>query len=262
MYATTDIGKFRSNQEDSVIITSHPKLPECKLIIVADGVGGYKNGELASLQVTRNMLKWFERLTPSDLDDTPENLQEKYITAIQKTNTIICQDPSIKNGGSTFAGALVTNQNTIIANVGDSRGYIYINGELEQITTDHSHTQLLYEKNIIKNRDDMRFHKESNVITQMLGESPIRISSKIIPNNYDKLILLSDGVTDCLSDEQIKIITKSKAPEVLADAIVDTALNTDSIKPVYLENRNYLTEIKGGKDNTTAAILDNINKRR
>ena len=104
----------------------------------------------------------------------------------------------------------------------------------------------------------MRFHARSNEITQCLGGSyPPDVHSGIMSNDsYDMIIIASDGVTDCLSDEQIAVITRNTDDSCVAKQLVKTALEHRSIRPRYLDgDRQYYDSIPGGKDNTTAAVF-------
>ena len=103
----------------------------------------------------------------------------------------------------------------------------------------------------------MRFHKKSNYITNSLGADPEKfyINSYFIDNSsYDHLLLLSDGVTDCLSDNQIMAITKKTPRDKIAAALVDKANITNSHRQ-KTEDDAYYENIWGGKDNTTAAVF-------
>lgn len=260
LYASIDIGNVRKNQEDSVILLQHPNNPDFKMLVVADGMGGLDKGEQVSSFITSNITNWFENL------DSEYFLPENINTLIQNLNMQIQKmNESIYNtyygkAGSTFVGAIVTKNNTIISNVGDSRAYIYANGQLEQITEDDSVAFKEWQKGNIKHKDDIRFYKESNVITSGMGiADTVTPSNCVIPNYcYDTLLLFSDGVTDCLSDRDIMAITENTPKEELASTLVNIA-KTKNSKQNHLDSNLYNSIIKPGKDNTTAAILDKRN---
>ena len=105
----------------------------------------------------------------------------------------------------------------------------------------------------------MRFHYESNKVTQCLGMD--ETYKKMVPNiyfidnsDYDTLILVSDGVTDCLSDDQIMIITTKTSREEIAKALVKSALENDSYRNTKNQEKEFVRTIYAGKDNTTAAV--------
>ena len=252
LYATQDVGKRRNNQEDSVLILTHPDNEQFKILVVADGVGGGYGGEKASNYVVAELSKWFMSL-PADAYYMDENI-EKYLT---KEIMRISDDITSKysgRAGSTLVGAIVTEKRTIIANVGDSRAYTIQNGRLSLVTEDDS---LVYEQlkdqkmgKKIKDSDldDLRFNPTNNIITSSLGFGPLdHVSITTIPNDsYDKLLLFSDGVTDLLSQEEIRVIANSTPRDEITRALVDRALSR-GIKKGSME-------ISAGKDNATAAM--------
>ena len=257
MYAINDVGKKRTNQEDSVLILTHPSNKDFKLLVVSDGMGGHMNGELASGYVVTEMMKWFESLDVSLFEREQElrNLFKEEIIKISKDfYSTYCYKYGRLTPGATFTGAIVGKNKTIVGNVGDSRTYISKNGDLSQVTTDDSLVQILYQSGEIKNKDDMRFHVDSNKVTQHMGQGIMISPDTIFLNNndYDLLMLFSDGITDCLSDNNIKIITKSTPRDLLAKTIIEKAKVTNSVRNDLGEQ--YYNRIEGGKDNESVAI--------
>ena len=254
LFAKSVIGKRRNTQEDSVLLLEHPRNKKFKMLLVADGVGGALNGEKASSYTAKELACWFEKLNYND-DKKQNELLEKLKEKIIEIKVKISKE---KDGrGSTLVCAIVGDDKTLVVSVGDSRAYITKGNQIHQITRDDSYVQMLYEKGYIVTKDDMRFHKRSNYIVNSLGADPdnFYINSYFIDNDsYDKLLLLSDGVTDCLSDNQIMAITKNTPRDKIAAALVDAANTIDS----HRERKNdsaYYDDILAGKDNTTAAVF-------
>lgn len=136
LMATTDIGVRRSTQQDSVLILYYPDNPNYKMLIVADGVGGLKNGHLASSEIVRQMKEWFEALTPDVFKTGNEQL---LCTSWNNALMDINQDIITKFPGSasTFVGGIVGEDTTMIASAGDSRAYaIMSDNQLYQLTSD------------------------------------------------------------------------------------------------------------------------------
>lgn len=261
LYASIDIGNKRTNQEDSVIILNHPQNPNFKMLVVADGMGGQAFGEQASSLITSRITNWFEGLSPQYFaSQNIEYLKQLLNREIQNINQEIYHT---YNGvsASTFVGAIVADGQTVISNVGDSRAYIYSHGELRQLSEDDSLSYNSWKSGIIQQKDDIRFHKLSNMVTKGIGlaEEVIPTTSTISNSDYDTLLLFSDGVTDCLSDQQIMAITRTTPPEDLARALVDAAKNNNS-EQHHLNPEEYANYIAGGKDNTTAAVYDKRSK--
>lgn len=264
MFVSMDIGKHRNNQEDSSLIIEHPLNNKFKFMMVADGMGGADCGEFASNYITNLLVSWFQGLK-KDVFYDKDLMESSFSDILSVCNSNLCYENKRRNlfSGSTFVGALIGKSDTVVANVGDSRAYSYINGNLKRITKDDSYVQSLYDNGTIKYLDDMRFHVASNQIVKYMG-----YDGRLVPNifdisnrNYDYLMLFSDGVVDCLSDEQISKILKRVKPEKICRAIVDTALSTDSfVRPGLRNDSNYYEIINGGKDNTTAVLYNGRRK--
>lgn len=278
MTAVTDIGNVKTRQEDSVLILYHPKNPDYKMLVVADGMGGSKNGHLASQEIVTQMVSWFESLPEEYMK---ENNNEYLCKAWAGKLTDISDDILRKHPGSlsTFVGAIVGEKYTTVASVGDSRAYVLgTNDELYQLTIDDNvqykkwnekWTEMEKTKDVKNNlllkiaksneKDDLRFRKDSNIVTNGVGLNNLSgIKITVAENDkYKTLMLLSDGVTDCLSDNQIMAITKNTKPSEIAAALVNEAISRDSLEPGLAQSENYNTFIKAGKDNTTAAVYDN-----
>lgn len=277
LMAVTDMGNKRKNQEDSVLILYHPQNPKYKMLVVADGMGGSKNGQLASMEIVRQMTEWFEHLP---VEYMKESNKEALCKIWAEKLTDISDDIARKHPGSmsTFVGAVVGESSTTIASAGDSRAYVLGNdNELYQMTVDDNiEYQDWYRKwaeaekkegiitdsmRISKSdsKDDLRFHKDANVVTNGLGlgRRPQVKFSRVKNDRYKTLMLFSDGVTDCLSDKQIMAITKNTKSRDVAAALVNEAIFKDSNKPELAEYANHVTHIPAGKDNTTAAVYDN-----
>jgi len=264
LYATQDIGKRRSNQEDSVLIMEHPTNPNFKIMAVADGMGGHEKGEVASSYVLEKLSAWFE------------NLDYYYYERPQEVQMMLCQvlqtiskglynqlgsDRDLLVGGATFTGAIVTEDQTVIATVGDSRAYARSGEDLKLITKDESAVweEMAKRKAAIGSFmtddeiDSLRFDERSNYITRCIGEKNLEyIQSYVIDNeSYDELLLFTDGVTDLLSHNDIKFICATTAPEDLTNTLVAHAINhsvTEKLRGASEE----VELIKAGKDNATA----------
>lgn len=258
LYASIDMGNKRKNQEDSVIILNHPKNPDFKMLVVADGAGGSDAGELASSYITSHMTEWFESLDSRYFAaENIGHLRQQFELEIQNMNKNLYQTYKGK-AYSTFVGAIVADKETLISNVGDSRAYAYAQGNLQQITEDDSFAYNLWKQGKIKEKSHIRFHQQSNIITKAMGfQEDVTPSTTTLSNaSYDSLLLFSDGLTDCLSDRQIMAITRSTSPKDLAKALVNAALANDSVNN-SLNPDEYENHIRAGKDNTTAAVYDN-----
>lgn len=269
MFLTSDKGKERNHQEDSGLILEHTQDNNFKLIAVADGLGGHCDGDLASNHTLKELIYWFESLEP-ELQNNIEQI--KKLLRIKLKNIMYDLDASLL-AATTLSMAVIGKNQTLIANIGDSRIYSYTNNKLKQETRDDSEVQTLLEEKTIIDKELTRFYKSSNVLYEALTiiKPFYMVSYKTIDNNYDKLIALTDGVTDCLSTEELTKIIKTSKNKEIADNIVKNSLESDS----YIENiistlskekqdligkmqeiyeNDYYKIIKAGKDNATAAV--------
>jgi len=145
---------------------------------------------------------------------------------------------------------------TLLANVGDSRAYIYKDGEIDQVTKDDSKVQILYDRGEISSKEEMRFNRASNQINKVLGfpghDEP---TFTVLDNQeYDSLMIVSDGISDYLSEDDIKIICKKTPREELAKALAKAA-NYKRSKGI--DKPGYYKERRGGGDNATSAVTFN-----
>lgn len=267
LYATTDIGKAKDGQQDSVIILEHPQNKDFKLIAVSDGVGGSSGGDLASRHIIAKLTEWFE-------NQNPENYNDVYIMENSLNNMLpyIMNDlDAPQEAAATLALTVIGKDRTLIANLGDSKVYSMKNGILRQETKDDSYVQFLHKIGRIPEEELMRYHKESNVIMDSIFMDGENLPNyKIIRNDsYDKIIAVSDGVADCLSPKEIQNLINASKKEYITSNLVEAALTTNSnlqeeinsmpeekqkrvIKAINDYPYDYYEQIPGGKDNTSA----------
>lgn len=262
LYATTDIGKTRKNQEDAVLLIKDKENPKFKMIAVADGMGGWSKGEVASDAVIRKLKEWFENLSKQEKESYytgVENLTESIKNEMRNEIESEVLTKTERMGGSTVVCAIVGQDSTLVANIGDSRAYFIKKGKIKQISREDTVTQENLENGKLISKEMARFDQDSNQITQCLGmnERELRYPNVEIINNqdYDMILLFSDGVTDCLSDEDIAVVCRNSDKKELTDKIVEKAIRHDSIEPEeFCDYTNLHPYIPGGKDNTTAAV--------
>lgn len=223
----TDVGYVRDHNEDSLII-----IPP--LFAVADGMGGHEAGEVAS-EITVNTLA---ELAPDHID------AEGLTAAVEAANYNVMKAPRQGVGrdgmGTTLTAAMLEGERLLIAQVGDSRAYLLHNGNLQQITRDHSLMADLIEAGQIT-PEEARVHPNRSVITRAIG-SDIHMRPDIYELNVsagDRLLLCSDGLSTMVSDHAIQaIMRRQEDPQMCADELVNAAL----------EN--------GGVDNVTVIVVD------
>jgi len=263
LYAAQDVGKKRKNQEDSVLILEHEENPKFKIMAVADGMGGHEYGEVASSYTLNRLSNWFNRLSP-DFYEYPEQLQLLLNEELKNiSNELYKKFDSSREytvGGTTFTGAIIGKDKTVIASVGDSRAYAVRGFDVKLITKDESKVWeelALYKKSedlTNNDLDSLRFAAGNNVITRCIGEKDLsNIQSYLIDNNsYDMLLLFTDGITDILSSSDIQLICATSTPEEIAEVFVNYAMTHNVTEK--LRGMDHEVEIvSAGKDNASVA---------
>ena len=251
MQAGINIGLDRHKQEDSVLIMNHPFLKDIRLLAVADGMGGCLYGADASNIALTEIIKWF--------DNYPINGFIREINIFVELNQLLDHiDALIRrrcdNGGTTLSLSLVCKHNTFFINVGDSRIYTFTNNNLVQISEDQSISWEKYKAGIIKEKDDIRFHRQNNLITSKLGGEKKNLSincSSLMSSEYGDIYIFSDGITDVLPDYKIsKIIEDNTSIKPIFESVLETSSFNDK-----LDSNDYYNEIYPGKDNCSIAAL-------
>lgn len=254
----TDIGLIRENNEDATVVIVHPKSKNIKLLAVADGMGGKELGEVASNFCVEKLKKWFIEKESKILNDS-KKVRELLIKYIKRLNKELIKRFGKNLLGTTLTVAIVTKKKTVIANVGDSRAYIYKDEELYQVTEDDSDVWFYHKYANIK-KEDLRFFSNNNLINACVGLSDdlCNVSVTIINSDYNILLLLTDGVTDLIKDRKIKKLIKTVPKEKLLEKIIHEAvhINQHLYVPLRLKNKylaNYIIPFKG-RDNASGAI--------
>ena len=229
--ATTDVGMVRQQNEDDFCADDN-------LFVVADGMGGHNAGEVASALAIATV-----RSGARGGIFTATQFRE----LVQQANTAIYTaslDDSTQSGmGTTLtAMAVVPGEEpaVLIANVGDSRTYLFRNNVLSRISVDHSYVQELVNEGIIT-PEEARVHPRRNIVTRAMGidrNVQVDVFQQIVRTG-DRLLLCSDGLVDEVADADIaQILREHTNPQETAEALVMVA------------NAN------GGRDNTTVIVVD------
>ncbi len=200
----SDIGKIRENNQDAYYASRDVSFP---LYIVADGMGGHKAGEVASIMarsiIEGNFLNAKEKLLN---EDTIVRLIKK---SIEEANTKIylksLENEKYKGMGTTITLAYVFENKVYIGHVGDSRAYLVRDKDIFQITEDHSFVNELLKTGSIT-KEEAKNHPKRNMITRAVGSRSIIEMDLIIKEYYkdDILFLCSDGLSNMLKEFEIK----------------------------------------------------------
>lgn len=258
LQTVSDIGLYRDINEDYAFCINHPKDKKVKLLILADGMGGKKQGDVASSEVVATVEAWFYREDINKLlniDGVFESLEE----GIQKANSYLISKYGKDFLGTTVVIAIVGKAKTLFYNIGDSRGYIYKDKKLMQVTEDDSGVWQFYKKGLV-HKDDLRFFPTNNLITACVGLNHYLCKSKcyIIDNDYEAILLFSDGVTDLLSDRDVEKILNAGISEDTLRKIINEAIYQRGKLPIPQGlKKSYngkLTTPVFGRDNASGVI--------
>jgi serine/threonine protein phosphatase PrpC len=198
------------------------------LFVVADGMGGHKNGQEASRQAVKAI---GDTIIPAVLNNAEDegSFAELLTEGAHHANLTLYRRNRRQKGlmGTTMTAALIVGSTAHIANVGDSRTYLYRHGELSQVTRDHSVVARLVEEKLIT-RDDIYTHPRRNEIYRCLGahasEQVDSFTVSLQPG--DSLLLCSDGLWEMVRDPQIRHILKyaSHQPSLASTLLIQAAL--------------------------------------
>lgn len=240
--AKTDIGLKRENNEDCLFAKIYDE--ENALFIVADGLGGYSSGEIASQTVTKSVREDFEAklevLKNGEKKKVKEYLAKIVLDANDKVYSMQTSEPKYKGMGTTIVLVAKINGNLYYLSIGDSRLY-YIDERkenIEQITIDDTYVNELLKKNLIK-EEEAETHPQKHVLTKALGIfSKLEVKVHDFYKTSGYLILCSDGLTNMLTDE-----------EILEKILVTPQ---DKLAEKYVNEAN----AKGGRDNITVIAVE------
>ena len=233
----TDTGKVRDHNEDSVIIIRNNE--NSYLMAVADGMGGHSCGEVASSIVIKYLSHHFQE---SFYNLNKEAAISFINDSIQEVNGMIFKyqkdHPESKGMGTTLVMAILTKDYLLMANIGDSSGFIVKDNVLHKITYDHTLVNLLVAAGELS-EEEAENHPRKNVLMKALGANdPIEADIFDCDMNIDGIFLCSDGVTNMLEKEQIE--------KVLAE---DLEIEEKIVKLIHKCNN------RGGLDNMSMAYL-------
>jgi protein phosphatase len=231
--AATDVGRNRANNEDSSLVTD-------SLFAVADGMGGHRAGEVASQIAVAALRAGFDEATTDGLREAVRHANEAVYSQGMS-------DPDLRGMGTTLVAVAVVDtevdgdgEQIAFANVGDSRIYLLRDGELEQLTDDHT----VVDEMVREGRLDpveAETHPQRHIITRALGidEDVAVDAGEVTPFVGDRFLLCSDGLSNEVDTARMaSVLRRIEDPTDAANELVRLAL----------EN--------GGRDNITVVLVD------
>ncbi|HEY8094394.1 MAG TPA: Stp1/IreP family PP2C-type Ser/Thr phosphatase [Acidimicrobiales bacterium] len=231
--AATDPGRVRKASEDSLLAVTY-------VFAVADGMGGHAAGEVASAIALQTLESRMGR-EPATVASVTDVVRAANEAVFRRS----VEEPASRGMGTTLtliapAAGADGRDHLVVANVGDSRAYLLADGQLRQLTRDHSYVEEMLAAGQIT-AEEARRHPNRHVVTRALGvEQSVAVDTWLVtPEPGDRYLLCSDGLVNEVSDEGIaEIITGAAGPQAAAEALVvaaNAAGGRDNISVVVIE---------------------------
>jgi len=222
--ARSAIGLRRSGNEDSAITSAN-------LIAVADGMGGHAGGEVASAIAIKELTKLIpiSQSIHIDADSLEDLLAQAMVDIDLEIARVASEDPELRGMGTTLTALLLHEDRIALMHIGDSRAYRLRDGELEQLSLDHTVLQELIDqgKLTIAEAND---HPQRSLLTQVLMGSGNLDPVLVVYERKagDRYLLCSDGLSSVLSNKEIKSLLKKNKREDAVAALVDATYVNDA----------------------------------
>lgn len=231
-HAASDIGKHRSSNQDS-------GYAGYQLYFVADGMGGHAGGDIASAIASQRIALTDARYDL--IDEAIETIKSGILEANAMLSATVAEHPELEGMGTTFSGILVQGNQVLTAHIGDSRIYLVRDGEVRQVSTDHTFVQRLVEMGRITPAEAL-VHPRRSVLMRVLGdvvgepEIDVALFDAVAG---DRWLICSDGLSGVVPEDLLtRILTSNISPSEAADLLVGEALEF------------------GAPDNVTVVIAD------
>jgi serine/threonine protein phosphatase PrpC len=246
--ALSDVGLARENNEDAFQVTdlstggtfdANPSQATFNvgargaLLALSDGMGGHAGGEIASAVVIESMRKALQA-------DGIGQAEQKLEAAIRGANKDVAATAERRNKrgmGATLTAVLVDDSGAYVAEVGDSRAYLLRAGRLKQLTRDQSLVQLMLDSGMCT-KEEAETSPQKNILLQAMGSTrDIHAAiGHVSLRQRDKMLLCSDGVSNAISDEELRDILEANPPAAACSRLIE------------------LANERGGDDNVTAVV--------
>jgi len=237
----TDVGRQRSNNEDSAIYWEPTSVAEFgrkgRLAVVADGMGGYEGGQEAS----RLAIETVQQVYHSDNENDPQKALTLALEAAHRSIQAYAEEnPQFHGMGTTCTAIAIVGRELYFAHVGDSRLYLLRNNTAQRLTRDHSYVGRLVESGIVRS-EDAESHPQRHILTSALGSGreviPDAPAHAILLEDDDTLILCTDGLWSMVTEQDLIRTVQSNSLAESCRVLVNMALE------------------RGGPDNITVLML-------
>lgn len=240
-YAKSDTGKVREMNQDYYYIST--SLDEVQLYILADGMGGYNGGEIASSLAVQTAKNYIEN-NFKDIEKDKESIIQLLGSSIEYANMVVYEkskeNPELQGMGTTIEVCLIYNNKVYIGHVGDSRIYRIRKNFIRKLTQDHSYVQKLVKEGTIT-KEQAAHHPQKNMLMKALGCNAF-VEPDVMVKGFlkdDILIICSDGLSNLVNQETIYEMAIKNIEQATKDLVE-------------------LANDRGGYDNITVIIIKNI----
>lgn len=228
--ARSDVGLLREGNEDSGYAGP-------SLLMVADGMGGHAAGELASAIAVATVAGL--EVSPPDPADTLARLGDAVDEVGDGIADVIADDPDLSGMGTTVTGVYWLGDRVAVVHVGDSRGYLLRDGDLTQITHDHTYVQTLVDSGRITEAEAAHHPRRNLLMRALDGMNPVAADLAYVETRLgDRFLLCTDGLSGVLTPEEIRRLLADHDPTGSVTRLVDLALE------------------RGAPDNVTVVVAD------
>lgn len=240
-YAKTDIGKVREMNQDDYHISN--SIDEVQLYMLADGMGGYKGGEIASNQAIQSAKSYIEN-NFKEIEKDKDSIIQLLASSMEYANMVVYEkskeNKELEGMGTTLEIVLIYNNKAYIGHIGDSRIYRIRKSFIRKLTQDHSYVQKLVKDGEIT-PEQAEHHPKKNMLMKALGCNAF-VEPDVMVKGFlkdDILVMCSDGLSNLVNQEEIYNIAKEDIEQA----------------PKELVN---LANERGGYDNITVIVIKNI----
>ena len=240
-YAKSDKGNVRETNEDYFYISN--SLDEVQLYILADGMGGYNGGEIASQLAVQTAKNYIEN-NFKDIEKDKDSIIQLLGSSMEYANMVVYEKakstPELQGMGTTLEICLIYNNKVYIGHVGDSRVYRIRKQFIRKLTQDHSYVQKLVKDGTIT-KEEAKHHPQKNMLMKALGCNAF-VEPDVMVKGFlkdDILVMNSDGLTNLVDQETIYEMASKNIEQATKDLV-------------------QLAKDRGGYDNITVVIIKNI----
>ena len=230
--AASNVGKVRSSNQDAGYAGTY-------LSVVADGMGGHAGGDVASHLVIRHLLQLDKEF--ADVTEAQQELLAALLQANEMLSDVVYEHPELAGLGTTVSAMLRVGRQVVIAHIGDSRIYLLREGNLSQVTVDHTFVQRLIDSGRIT-EEEAHDHPRRSVLMRVLGDvdaSPEIDTVVLDVAQGDRWMLCSDGLTGVVYSDRLKpFLVEAETADDAADTLVQASLTG------------------GAPDNVTVVVVD------